>query len=732
MTDKVYLQVPFTEKDQVKKLGGRWDPDAKRWWTVNSADAEKRFKQWWPAKQAEYDSLSDEQKSVIEAAKRGENVLVDACIGSGKTTTIQVLCNVLKGKRILYLTFNKLLKVDAQAKITADKVLVTNYDGFAFRCLHNSNLPTDKEKNIRLFNTYLPRTPAIDLLIMDEYQDIKEDIAEMLQILADRNPLLQIVAVGDMQQKIYNFTALDIEKFMSEFLGPNVTKINFTQCFRLSAEHAEKLGKLWDKDIKGVNTNCKTLVMNDLKDVIKFIADKDPKDLLVLGQRKGDVVRVLNALELHRPDKFNKNTCYASIRDGEDMGQFDRNNLGIFTTYDSSKGLERKYCIVLDWTHEYYMLRRDQPGVEYTTLRNLFLVAASRGKEYNVFLDCPKNENHISDRGVRNLISNLYYGKTEKEIPEPSRFDSELLKIPFEKPYVHERPFVASNMYDFLYAEDVSACSELIEEKSLGWPIEEIKVKTNDGTIDLSQCIGNYVEASFFEGYDIDNQRWLALANSNQQYTPARVVMETDDKGKPKRTEIAWTSDKATIEDKTLMLACLATGQLRYCTQVTPPFITPEQKQSIADRLATVFSGKERSQVTCQVDFDSGRIYGVSDVVTDDTVWELKFTTELKETHKLQLAFYLCSHPGKRGVLWNVRTNEAIEIKVKDPHAFLQRTVYAMSKRNYKSEYTYKLMQPGATGLDVSNRHSGVTKVKLNYFLSKSGYTRPASDEYHN
>ena len=53
--------------------------------------------------------LSSEQQLFVEKALQGENILVDACIGSGKTTAIQHLCNELpKEKKILYLTYNKL------------------------------------------------------------------------------------------------------------------------------------------------------------------------------------------------------------------------------------------------------------------------------------------------------------------------------------------------------------------------------------------------------------------------------------------------------------------------------------------------------------------------------------------------------------------------------------------------------------------------------------------------
>ena len=56
--------------------------------------------------------LSNEQQLFIEKALQGENILVDACIGSGKTTAIQNLCNELPSKKkVLYLTYNTSLQL---------------------------------------------------------------------------------------------------------------------------------------------------------------------------------------------------------------------------------------------------------------------------------------------------------------------------------------------------------------------------------------------------------------------------------------------------------------------------------------------------------------------------------------------------------------------------------------------------------------------------------------------
>ena len=40
-----------------------------------------------------YDELTIEQKRFVDRALERRNILVDACIGSGKTTAIQTLCN---------------------------------------------------------------------------------------------------------------------------------------------------------------------------------------------------------------------------------------------------------------------------------------------------------------------------------------------------------------------------------------------------------------------------------------------------------------------------------------------------------------------------------------------------------------------------------------------------------------------------------------------------------------
>ena len=283
------------------------------------------------------------------------------------------------------MTYNKLLKLDAKEKIKNKNVTVTNYHGFAYGMLIRSGVQPNIADAIQLFIKMKPKIKAYDVLIIDEYQDIEQEFSELLEYIKEVNPSIQIIAVGDMAQKIYDKTTLNVPMFMEEFLGSHI-KLSFTKCFRLSFELAEKLGRIWKKEIVGVNDSCKVEEMT-VPEVTRFLSMQDPKEILCLGARTGDMAIVLNELENSCSDRFNKKTVYASIADKDSLGKSEPSKTSaIFTTFDSSKGLERKICVVFDFTESYWDVRVKMPQQKYEILRNIFCVAASRGKEHIIFV----------------------------------------------------------------------------------------------------------------------------------------------------------------------------------------------------------------------------------------------------------------------------------------------------------------------------------------------------------
>lgn len=597
--------------------------------------------------------LSCEQELFIEKVMEGKNVLVDACIGSGKTTAIQHLCNVLPtDKKILYLTYNKLLKIDAKSKIKNRNVTVTNYHGFAFMCLVKMGIKAGISDLIQVFNQVKPSL-GYDVLIIDEYQDIEQELADMLEIIKSGNPNIQIVVVGDMKQKIYDKTTLDVDNFIKRFLGEHV-KLEFTQCFRLSKDHAEMLGRVWEKKIVGVNSACKIEYMTPAE-ATRFIAKQNPEDLLCLGARTGEMAKVLNQLEQDYPQKFNKHTIFASISDQGERATEPTATSGIFTTFDSSKGLERKICVVFDFSEEYWMVRLRQPQQSYQILKNIFCVAASRGKEKIIFVK-EKKKNILSEES---LSTSSYTAEMFKDVN-------------------------ISQLFEFKYKENIEECFNLLEVR----PMEvrdtsTININNKDGLIDLSPCIGIYQEARFFSKYDIDKDLALCEDLKHKNNVSLRPLSFSDYEEQEKEK---GRLKKQSLEEKILRLVAMETSQDRYVNQVDVPFVSAEGDEKLRKRLATVFSPDEQVQVRCDIDFENWNgkhiftASGFCDVLKDDKVYELKFVEELTHEHFLQCACYMVALRKEVGILWNTRTNTAWQIRIPRKKAFMDAVINTATK----------------------------------------------------
>lgn len=592
--------------------------------------------------------LSKEQSIFIKRALERNNILVDACIGSGKTTAIQYLCNAFPNHlRILYLTYNKLLKIDAQSKIKKWNVTVTNYHGFAFSQLKSVGRKAGISDLIQAYNKVKPPMQRYDVLIIDEYQDIEQELAEMLEHIKLCNPGIQIIAVGDMMQKIYDKTTLNVEKFIQEFLGEHIL-LEFTYCFRLSSDIASRLGLIWKKKINGVNSNCIVEEM-DKDSVIKFLSQQNPADILCLGARTGSMADTLNTLENEYPDIFNKRTVFASIQERDSSGAtVPSPATAIFTTYDSSKGLERPICAVFDYTESYWKVRVNKPQQSYEILRNIFCVAASRGKYRIIFVTTGEEQLSI---------------QTLSEKPS--------MNMVLEDVDISE-------MFDFKYKENIEECySKLsIRQIETGSDSSIIDINEKDELIDLSPCIGIYQEAMFFSNYDIDSRlNFMFLTHPDQAYLKKKGIYNLS------------------LEEKILFLVSLETKHRRYQTQVSKKLVTDAECGRLIERLSTVFERGENVQVECILPFyvnsatQTGfSAHGLADVVKDDVVYELKYVSQLSHENFLQCASYIVALKLEKGILWNTRDNTMYEITIPDKKTFLDAVARAITK-NYVQEY---------------------------------------------
>jgi len=657
--------------------------------------------------------LSEEQERFIELSMLGKNVIVDACVGSGKTTSIQALCEILsaQGKSVLYLTYNKLLKIEAKAKIKDPNVTVTNYHGFVWQFLaRNKNISVSVSESIDTFNKLKPPIKFFDVLIIDEYQDINTEIAEMLEYVKSTNLNMQVIAVGDMEQKIYDFTTLDVKSFISGFVE-SAELLSFTQCFRLSPEYAELLSKSWSKPITGVNENLQ-IEYKTINEVAEFLKDEPLENILVLGHRTGQTSELLNMLENKDPKKFNKNTVFFSLA-GADISPNKSN--AIFTTFDSSKGMERPICILFEFDEKLLDLRAGMPDADPAIIRNIFLVAASRGKKKIIFVKPKARMNIEPDK--------LGFIPPEKFVDLVSK-DNE-----YNYP-----AFFPSDMFDFKYFEEVEKCYDMLKIKKIELADKEvIDIPTNDGLLDLSSCIGNYGPATFFRNNSVkkkmeNNKKAIQMSNAENKDQLIRridnIISELSILENDKGREFGGHG----LQWEFVCLAAQETNVMMFLNGVKDPYISKENTKRITDRLHTLLDPTMLNeinlhlQVEIPASFDKKILFsGAVDVMefpkhTDlnkQVIWELKFVHELSHIHFLQLGMYLLMSGVKNGRLWNVKTNELYEVQIPDRNKFLQQVVKTITKGSVSQvAYSDKIDWRNHRTLDVLS-NTGKARINL-------------------
>ena len=134
---------------------------------------------------------------------------------------------------------------------------------------------------------------------------------------------------------------------------------------------------------------------------------------------------------------------------------------------------------MFDFTESYWQVRLRQPQQAYEILRNIFCVAASRGKEHIIFAHSDEallSEDTLSHNSSDNtLLSDMDIG----------------------------------DMFRFKYREDNEECYERLTVAPITQhDLTVIHTNTSDGLIDLAQCIsegGIFQRIRYRKGYRAEN-----------------------------------------------------------------------------------------------------------------------------------------------------------------------------------------------------------------------------------
>ena len=163
--------------------------------------------------------MSEEQRKVLDFIRSGKNVIVDACAGSGKSTTILSIAKELTGKKIRQFTYNSQLRFDVKENVRKYKLKnleVHTYHSFAVK-YYSDVAHTDTGIRQILREKMSPRNPIplVDIVVLDESQDMTmlyfELIIKMIHDMCSKeNPYmvddykLQVLVLGDLCKDCMN------------------------------------------------------------------------------------------------------------------------------------------------------------------------------------------------------------------------------------------------------------------------------------------------------------------------------------------------------------------------------------------------------------------------------------------------------------------------------------------------------------------------------------------------
>jgi len=672
-------------------------------------------------------NLSDEQKIVCQGInEEGCNIVMKSVAGSGKSTTTFGIAQSQPKKRILLLTYNKKLRAETISKVFNYQILnleVHTYHSF-FRTYIDGECETDKEIYL-FFKNPLSRFPELydlfDIVIFDEDQDMTPQLFQVVALILVCHPTLpQIGSFGDLRQSIYKYAGSD-NRFLSmapqilsaSFLGFNEVDRPWKECVLQKSYRCSK------PICSFINMCLKNEVMiagkDDYHDKVKYFRadlyhDVEVTNVCMLIKESIDRVGVNETMVLcfsvlkSESVKRVANTfkrMYKHIQLYIPTGDSDTNeeenileNKLVFSTFHSTKGLERKSIFVLDFNRRSNERTETMSEEFYTGLSRpmQFLCLIDnygRGGETHDFID----KRYVLDHCVTTCTEQWIQSQSKKSLKKEVDEDK---KAKVSKTSVTSaiRCFNAEqidNLFQHLPIRQI--------EKGLSRPIyipPTIEYKVQDMTYfeNVSEITGTAIPMMYSDLRSIQREnRKRKLSEevdeseydgSDSEYLPdsdcSSIVTEEScykEGYSGSRCERSKTFSYHNLVTSSFIEASLASAT-DFCAKQSG--FTHKQKQiesfnwlsvssfcecyDVLDRLLGDYDDLEYEKCL-QMPLLDGSLDAVSP--SKNTIFEFKCVQKLKDEHIIQLAFYSALWLHNFGVvptafLCNILTGEVLEL----------------------------------------------------------------------
>jgi len=641
---------------------------------------------------------SSEQQAIIDAIYSGQNVLVSAVAGSGKTTTVLSLAKKVAPKKILQITYNKLLKLEVRERVVKegiDNVEIHTYHSLAVK-YYDKKAYTDDVLQVIIKANRSPRQAIapFDILVLDEVQDMTPILFYFIsKFLAQYKKPVQIILLGDPRQAIYEFKEADSRfltlggklwdsKPMLEF--PLRISYRITNQIAAFVNHI-MIGSEWmvaAKEgppvhyIRGEPFNVQPVYM-ELKQLLRSKAYK-PEDIFVLApsiKNKSGNCTPVNKLENRLvADGI---PCYVPTSDEGEINDDVIQGKVVFSTIHQSKGRERPVVVLFGFDNDWFTYYGRSK--QRTQCPNELYVAVTRAKERLIVLESSQSiplpflrKTHEEFRscpymkfdGIAYKIPVLRTGG-----PAPSKdartTPTDLLKYISEDAlvtlhHIREAIFtlqspVQTNTEIPGTAENCYGTSESVSDLN-GTVIPMIWEANETGTCTIYKLVQHLKNTSPF-------------ICSQVKALPAEFHPEEFSTADFLHLATIWQAITTGYNSKLAQLSSygwLTNSMVEDCHAILDQYL-PKTTRYEMDIEVDNYYVKDFGKVT---------ITGRLDAVTEDTVWELKCVKELQLEHFLQLILYAWmwheiyqeAHGPRRFKLLNMRTGELWELDSSSYH----------------------------------------------------------------
>lgn len=647
---------------------------------------------------------SEEQKRIISSVCTGDNVIVDACAGSGKSTTIFACAKAQPQKDFVLLTFNKQLQTEVQASIRElqlNNIHVYTFHGLAVKyyshaCHNDMGIRRVLRDNASLQMGIEP----FDVMVLDETQDMTKVYYDLIwKFLMDMGGIVQLLILGDEKQALYGFKGADSRfltmadmawKRFPHLLSPNFVQHTLHTSYRITDPMGKFLNRVMLNEERVMT--CKPgeqviyvrrplyggydTALNVLKNMLLCMFRNGTKydDVFILGKSvrsENNITRMLENLLV-----ANNIPCY--IPNGDNKDELDTRviqNKVVFSTFHAAKGRQRPNVIVVGFDNSHFHFQ----DKDTTTCPNELYVACTRATTKMILWENMRIKNgplpflHYSHMQMQGSDFIKFNGIPTGQKPStPEDTPETTIKRKLVNP---------SSLIKFLSEHTLDIVSPIVEKIFLVKqpPLEDAVLLPG---IHLTKS-GHYEDVSDLNGVALplmyfDRLRGTydpVLQKLTQQYTKElsgdehAILLDAVN-------NMPTTCD--TIDDYLYMANLLASVQTRLHSRLKQlprdehTWITEDIQTTCFDHLDEVLRDEcedgnwkpehpvirncdemdhvEIDQVLSQHLEDNNMVYRFSaraDLVTDTSLWELKCTGQLTIEHKLQLVIYAWLHQMK-------------------------------------------------------------------------------------